>query len=230
MLISTGRRPVPTRIWAVVQAKGGSGKSTMATNLAVQAEAAEQATLLVDLDAQSSAALWGSIRGDRKPTVFEGQPDKLGKIIGSASELGMQLIIIDTPSKNDATTLAAIRAADRIICPVMVDLFSLAALQDTAKLIEMAGKLGTTVGVLNDLDETGVVANIGEAEAVLQAIGMPVAPVQLYHRPAYTAAIRKGLSVTELGGNQLAAADEIRALWAFLDAPPALPPPPPRKS
>src|SRR5262245_17866089 len=159
---------VPTRIWAFVQAKGGSGKSTMATNIAVQAEAAEQPTLLIDLDAQSSAALWGSLRGNRKPTVFEGQPDKLAKIIKSASNLGVQLIVIDTPSKNDGTTLAAIRAADRIICPVMVDLFSLAALQDTAKLIEVAGKLPVTIGVLNDLDETGVVANIGEAEAVLK--------------------------------------------------------------
>jgi len=200
----------------------------MATNIAVQAEAAEQPTLLIDLDAQSSAALWGgSLRGNRKPTVFEGQPDKLAKIIKSASNLGVKLIVIDTPSKNDGTTLAAIRAADRIICPVMVDLFSLAALQDTAKLIEVAGKLPATIGVLNDLDETGVVANIGEAEAVLQAIGMPVAPVQLYHRPAYTAAIRKGLSVTELGGNQQSAADEIRGLWAFLNAPTA---PSPRKS
>jgi len=165
------------------------------------------------------------LRGNRKPTVFEGQPDKLAKIIKSASNLGVQLIVIDTPSKNDGTTLAAIRAADRIICPVMVDLFSLAALQDTAKLIEVAGKLPATIGVLNDLDETGVVANIGEAEAVLKAIGMRIAPVQLYHRPAYTSAIRQGLSVTELGGNQRAAADEIRALWTFLDARPAPAPP-----
>jgi len=60
----------------------------------------------------------------------------------------------------------------------MVDLFSLAALQDTAKLIEVAGKLPVTIGVLNDLDETGVIANIGEAEAVLKSIGIPVAPVQ----------------------------------------------------
>ncbi len=98
----------------------------------------------------------------------------------------------------------------------MVDLFSLAGVQDTARV--MAGKLPASVAVLNDLDETGVVANIGAAEAVLKAIGMPLAPTQIYHRPAYTAAIAKGLSVTELGAKQQAAADAIRELWA---CPPA---------
>ena len=62
---------------------------------------------------------------------------------------------------------------------------------------------------------------------VLRAVGMPVAPVQIYHRPAYTAAIAKGLSVTELGAKQKAAADEVRELWTFLDA--GAPQPQPRK-
>ena len=221
---------MPARIWAFVQSKGGSGKSTLATNIAVQAEAAGKPVLLVDLDTQSSAALWGTLRGSKKPTVFEGQPDKLAEIIASASKLGMAMIIIDTPSKNDAVTLAAVRAADLIICPVMVDLFSLAGLQDTARVIDLAGKLKASVAVLNDLDESGVVASIGEAEAVLKAVGMPVVPVQIYHRPAYTAAIAKGLSVTELGAKQKAAADEIRELWTFLDAGAPQPEPPKPKA
>jgi len=70
---------MPTRIWAFVQSKGGVGKSVLATNIAVQAEAAGKPVLLVDLDAQSSAALWGSLRGSKKPTVFEGRPEKLGR-------------------------------------------------------------------------------------------------------------------------------------------------------
>ena len=221
---------MPTRVWAFVQSKGGVGKSVLATNIAVQAEAAGKPVLLVDLDAQSSAALWGSLRGSKKPTVFEGRPEKLAEIIESASKLGMAMIIIDTPSKNDAVILAAVRAADMIICPVMVDLFSLAGLQDTARVIDLAGKLKASVAVLNDLDESGVVASIGEAEAVLKAVGMPVAPVQIYHRPAYTAAIAKGLSVTELGAKQKAAADEIRELWTFLDAGAPQPKPPPPRS
>ena len=208
---------MPARIWAFVQTKGGSGKSTLATNIAVQAEAAGQPVLLVDLDAQSSATLWGAQRGSKRPTVFEGRPDKLDEIIRSATTLGMELIIIDTPSKTDAVQLAAIRAADLVICPVGVDLFSLAGLQDTARLIETAGKLAASVAVINNLDEAGAAANIGEAEAVLRAIRMPMCPTPIWHRPAYTAAIKKGLSVTELGDKQKAAAAELGELWSFLN-------------
>ena len=208
---------MPARIWAFVQTKGGSGKSTLATNIAVQAEEAGKPVLLVDLDAQSSATLWGQQRGSKKPTVFEAQPDKLADIIRSATTLGIEQIIIDTPSKTDAVQLAAIRVADLVVCPVMVDLFSLAGLQDTARMIEMAGKLAVSVAVVNNLDEAGACANIGEAQAVLKAIGMPMSPIPIWHRPAYAAAIKKGLSVTELGAKQKAAADEVRELWCFLD-------------
>ena len=88
------------RIWAFVQTKGGSGKSTLATNIAVQAEAAGKPVLLVDLDAQSSATLWGQQRGDKRPTVFEGRPEKLAEIIRSAATLGVQQIIIDSPEQS----------------------------------------------------------------------------------------------------------------------------------
>jgi chromosome partitioning protein len=205
------------RIWAFVQTKGGSGKSTLATNIAVQAEEAGKPVLLVDLDAQSSATLWGQQRGSKRPTVFEGRPEKLAEIIRSAANLGVQQIVIDTPSKADAVQLAAIRAADLIICPVMVDLFSLGGLQDTARMLGTAGKLKAAVAVINNLDETGATTNLSEAAAVLKEIGMPMSPTPIWHRPAYTLAIKKGLSVTELGAKQKAAADEIKALWAFLD-------------
>jgi chromosome partitioning protein len=130
---------MPARIWAFVQTKGGSGKSTLAANIAVQAEEAGKPVLLVDLDAQLSATLWGQQRGNRKPTVFEGRGDKLPEIIRSAATVGVQQIIIDSPSKADAVQLAAIRTANLIICPVMVDLFSLAGLQDTARMLDTAG-------------------------------------------------------------------------------------------
>jgi chromosome partitioning protein len=208
---------MPARIWAFVQTKGGSGKSTLATNIAVQAEEAGKPVLLVDLDAQSSATLWGQQRGSKTPTVFEGRGDKLPEIIRSAAARGIRQIIIDSPSKADSVQLAAIRVADLVICPVMVDLFSLAGLQDTAEMLKLAGKLKAAVAVINNLDEAGATANMGEAAAVLKAIGMPMSPKPIWHRPAYTVAIGKGLSVTELGSRQKAAGDEIRDLWTFLD-------------
>ena len=71
------------RIWSFVQQKGGSGKSTICTNLAVCGEEEGETVLIVDLDPQSSATLWHSERGTNKPLVLDGQPDKLTDIIAS---------------------------------------------------------------------------------------------------------------------------------------------------
>src|SRR5262249_5519946 len=55
------------RIWSFVQQKGGSGKSTICTNVAVHAEEKGETVLIVDLDPQSSASLWHLERGTNKP-------------------------------------------------------------------------------------------------------------------------------------------------------------------
>ena len=65
----------------------------------------------------------------------------------------MTLCLIDSPSKLDDIALAAIRAADMVVCPTLPDLFSLGSLQDTVQLLEVAGKLPVTVGVINNVDK-----------------------------------------------------------------------------
>jgi chromosome partitioning protein len=205
------------RIWSFVQQKGGSGKSTICTNIAVAAEAAGETVLIVDLDPQSSATLWHFKRGTNKPNVLDAIPDKLTNIIESAATLGVTLCLIDSPSKLDATALAAIRAADMVICPTLPDLFNLGSLQDTVQLLEAGEKLGATVGVINNVDETGAEARIGEAKAAIEGFQMQTCPAVIYHRPQFQTAAEKGKGVTEAGARAKKAADEIRALWVFLD-------------
>ena len=205
------------RIWSFVQQKGGSGKSTICTNLAVHAEEKGETVLIVDLDPQSSATLWHSERGTNKPLVLDGQPDKLTDIIASASTLGVSLCLINSPSKLDAIALAVIRASDMVICPTLPDLFNLGSLQDTVQLLEAAEKLPVTVGVINNVDKAGEEARIGEATAVMEKFKMAVCPVVIRHRPEFQTAAEKGKAVTELGAKAKKAADEIRALWDFLD-------------
>src|SRR6516165_444772 len=164
------------RVWSFVQQKGGSGKSTICTNLAVCGEDDGETVLIVDLDPQSSAALWHSERGTNKPLVLDGQPDKLRQIVESAATLGVTLCLIDSPSKLDDIALAAIRAADMIVCPTLPDLFNLGSLQDTVQLLEAAGKLGVTVGVVNNVDKAGEGARIGEAKAVMERFKMAASP------------------------------------------------------
>jgi chromosome partitioning protein len=204
------------RIWSFVQQKGGSGKSTICTNLAVHAEENGETVLIVDLDPQSSASLWHVERGTNKPNVLDAIPDKLTNIIESAPALGITLCMIDSPSKLDAIALAAIRAADMVVCPTLPDLFNLGSLQDTVELLEAADKLNATIAVINNVDEAGAAARIGEAKAVIEKLKMLACPVVVHHWPQFQMAAEKGKGVTEAGRAKKAAA-EIRALWAFLN-------------
>jgi chromosome partitioning protein len=205
------------RVWSFVQQKGGGGKSTICTNVAVCGEEKGETVLIVDLDPQTSATLWHSARGTNKPLVLDAIPDKLTDIVASASTLGVTLCLLDSPSKLDAIALAAIRAADMVICPTLPDLFNLGSLQDTVQLLEAAGKLPVTVGVVNNVDEAGADARIGEAKAVMEKFKMMVCPVAIRHRTQYQSAAEKGKSVVETGVRGQKAAAEVRALWEFLD-------------
>lgn len=53
------------KILAIISQKGGVGKTTVATSLAVAAELAGQRVALFDLDDQASAAFWGGLREKR---------------------------------------------------------------------------------------------------------------------------------------------------------------------
>src|SRR5262245_16523018 len=205
------------RIWSFVQQKGGSGKSTICTNVAVCGEENDEMVLVVDLDPQLSATLWRIERGTNKPLVLDGKPDKLSQILESAATLGVTLCLIDSPSKLDDIAVAAIRAADLVVCPTLPDLFNLGSLQDTVRLLELAEKLPVTVGVINNIDKAGEEARIGAATAVMEKFGMAVCPAVIHHRPEFQIAAEKGKGVTELGAKGKAAADEIRALWKDLD-------------
>jgi chromosome partitioning protein len=205
------------RTWAFVQQKGGSGKSTTCVNLAVLAEAEGESVLIVDLDPQSNLALWASVRGTNKPPVLESFPEKLPEIVKSAETLGVTLVMVDTPSKIDATALAAIRAADMVICPTMPDLFNVGSLKDTTDLLEATGKLAHTVGVVNNVEDDNTAEDkIAVAKGALEGLHMAVAEPAIRHRTQFAAAIEEGLGVTQMPRAKKANA-EIRALWEWLD-------------
>ena len=57
------------RTIALISQKGGAGKTTLAIALAVTAERAGLASVLVDLDPQASAAQWSDLRQAKTPVV-----------------------------------------------------------------------------------------------------------------------------------------------------------------
>ena len=74
------------KILAIVSEKGGAGKTTLAVNLAVAAEAHGLATAIFDLDPRANSTVWGDRRETKIPAVVPAQAPRLLKLIEGAEE------------------------------------------------------------------------------------------------------------------------------------------------
>lgn len=123
---------------AIVNRKGGCGKSTLATHLAAHfARGTDSQVLLGDLDRQQSATAWLRLREERD-TVDR---DRLRSWPASARTLvrpttGATHLVLDTPGGLEAMELArVVMAADVVLLPLRESLFDrLATEQSVAEL------------------------------------------------------------------------------------------------
>src|SRR4051794_16644136 len=105
------------KVLAIVSRKGGAGKTTLATHLAVAAENLGLATALFDLDPQASAAIWADHRGQDFPAVVPAQAPRLPGLLAQARSKDADLVILDTPPEADAIATEAATHADAILIP-----------------------------------------------------------------------------------------------------------------
>src|SRR4051794_22399323 len=133
------------KIIDVVSQKGGAGKTTIATNLAVLAERAGYPTVLFDLDPQATAAKWGDKRAGTPPDVIAAQPGRLGRLLEEVRQQGAGLAIIDTAPAADNAALEATKVADLVLVPCQPSDFDLGAVGATVRMatqMTVAGQLG----------------------------------------------------------------------------------------
>ena len=108
----------------VLNPKGGSGKSTVATNLAAYFAVMNQNPMLLDLDPQASSTRWGSQRPADRPAINCITGFKESGLVTRSWQMrprpGCKVVIIDTPAALESRRLPEItRGADSIIVPVM---------------------------------------------------------------------------------------------------------------
>ena len=210
------------RKWSVCSKKGGVGKTTLATQLAVYAIANGERAIVIDLDPSEDAKKWHQARGDEStpPMVIAALPENLGKVFEAAATLDMTLAIIDTAGKIDAVALAVMRAADLIICPTQPNFFDIGNLAEIAGLLKQVGRMKQAVVVVNGLDHNTKTLRQDFANASRQAaaLGFHVSPAFCVHRRSYVKSIAAGKGVTEYKPRDKAAVVEIERLWTHLNA------------
>ena len=178
---------------AIVSQKGGVGKTSLALNLAVAAELAGHAALIVDLDPQASAAAWSDSREAKAPVVVSAQAARLAEVLTTAREHGAVLCLIDTAPHAESPALAAARAADLVLVPCRASILDLRAVTASQTIAQLAGTPASAV--LCGVPARGSLAD--EAQATLEAHGLPVAPVRIGHRAAFVHAATTGQGVQE---------------------------------
>ena len=197
------------RTIAFVSQKGGSGKSTIASSLAVAAREAEETVCVVDMDPQGSLASWARTRASRDIEVIASGGARLPDLLASLERKGVTLAILDTPGAEGAASSAAMRAADLNIVPSRPSLFDLWASARTRTAIEEIG--ARFVFLLNQCPPAHETARVQDGVETLEEMGGLISPLILT-RVDYQEAARHGWGVTELSPHG-AAAQEMRGLW-----------------
>lgn len=195
-------------IISIVNLKGGSGKTTVATNLTV-ALSRKFKTLLIDTDPQRSASQWFDVRESESDnfSVISIQEDKSLKKQIPVFQSQYEHIIIDGAPQSDRISAICIYAADLVIIPVMpspYDLWATASILERVSATKEIQPDKKAFFLLNRVNDKATLSK-DTAEA-LSSLGYPVFNTRLHNRIAYADSASCGLSVLE-ASNQKAKAE-----------------------
>lgn len=199
--------------------KGGTGKTTLAVNIAVALAAAGRDVVLVDADPQASAARWAERRSEQqsdRPPVHCVQ--RTGNVYKTIVDLAGRYaeVIVDAGGRDSHELRSAMLAAHRVLVPARPSQLDLEAALHVDELAQAASASRTDGGpaltaVLSQCPTHHMNSETEAARGYLeQFTSMRLATSRVSERKAFRDAITAGLGVIEIDNR--AAADEIQAL------------------
>jgi chromosome partitioning protein len=203
---------------ALATQKGGTGKSTLATSLAVAARQAGHTVRLIETDPLGTLSNWQKRRGYAEPfveTVYNARD--IEARLQALEHRGVTVAIVDTPSGVSAASTAAIRHCDLCMIPARP---SIADIEASALTLGVARAWKKPFAfILNQTPIRGQridnAATTLDEEGTLDMIDVVARPFVVM-RNDHQDALAAGLAVGEFDPKGKSAG-EVRALWRWIE-------------
>lgn len=208
-------------IIALLNQKGGVGKTTLATHLAGELARRGQSSLVIDADPQGSALDWSQRRE-------QNQGRRLFGVIGLARETlhieapalaaGVRHVVIDGPPRATALARSALMAADLVLIPVQPSPYDVWASHDMVALIAEARVFRPQIRVAFVINRRVTRTVIGrDARTALNAQRFASLESEVFQRIVFAESVAAGRLVFEVAPMSQAA-QEIAAFGAEVAA------------
>lgn len=197
---------------AVLNQKGGVGKTTFSTNLGRAFQISGFSTLLIDSDPQGSARDWSSARPEN-PLIAIGL-DRAGVLERDLKSItNQEIILIDGAPQVRELATAAIKIANLVLIPVQPSPYDIWAASDLVELVKSRieitdGALKAAFVVSRAIEGTKLGKDVTEALADYE---LPILTSRITQRVIFASSAASGLSVMDAEPNGKAAS-EIMAL------------------
>ena len=197
---------------AIVNQKGGVGKTSLATNLA-SALADQEPTLLLDCDPQRSASGWAALNPDeQRPLTVQGVDE--GSLVRQVRAVSGEYpwVLIDCPPGITRVNADAIRESDMVLIPCKPRVWDVWACEDIVAAVKLRqesnrGRPKAAFVISMGRPRTRFSKQINSA---LAGLGLPILQGRTTEREAYAVAAGEGRSV--LDGRDRVAKDEMNSI------------------
>jgi chromosome partitioning protein len=202
--------------WLIItSAKGGSGKTTTARNIAVFAAHAGLSVAMIDCDMQASLTAWFERRPDEAPTL-DHYKVPMGQIVDAMTAIGsrqdLDLVIVDTPPGVEAHPQSIrdlMRRSDFVIIPSGQGGPDLASVVEWMRFVRREGRKAAFL-----LNRTKRSAGSFERAKLRLIEEGHLCPFDVRDLEDIQATHDMGLGVLEVRG--ASGVEDVRGVWAYV--------------